>query len=429
MKKSLFALAAVGALTGVAHAQSSVTVYGIIDEGLTGGNTYSSNGGTANTTKGVIKTTGLGFTSGNQSTSRLGFKGNEDLGGGMSAFFTYEIKLDNDDANLFSTARQAFVGVKKNGWGSIAAGTQNTPIYDAVLASDPGNVNNIAGNLITTSQKGVAGSLPAASGVYVNQPYATRLANTASIKTDNFSGFTARALILASSGNQTETTTNTNVATPSVGGTGQVATNGTSQTTAANNQSGFGIGVDYTWQKLMLTANYQAFKATSTINTLATPTTLFSAKGVTTAATNSQDSGQYYAANYDFGILKAYVQYVNRKIANDVQNSVFSKYSAQQIGVRSFVTPTIETWASAAMGKYQNAAAVTADSTGTNLYTPSNANIKGFQLGANYWLSKRSNLYAIYGQTATSNFQSASSSANTVSYNQNNYSVGIRHTF
>ncbi|QWD05860.1 porin [Polynucleobacter paneuropaeus] len=428
MKKSLFALAAVGALTGVAHAQSSVTVYGIIDEGLTGGNSYQSNGGTANTKDGVTKATGLGFTSGNQSTSRIGFKGNEDLGGGLSAFFTYEIKIDNDTSALWGTARQAFVGVKKNGWGSIAAGTQNTPIYDAVLVSDPGNVNNIAGNLITTSAKGPQGVLGTQMGVQTNQPYATRLANTASIKTDNFAGFTARALILSSAGNQTETTTNTNVNTPSVGGTGVVATNGTNQTTAANNQSGFGIGADYTWQKLMLTANYQSFKATSTVNTIGTTSTLFSAGGATTTATNSQDSGQYYAANYDFGILKAYVQYINRKVANDVQNSVFQKYTAQQIGVRSFVTPTIETWASAGMGKYQNAAAV-AGTNGTNLYTPSNANIKGFQLGANYWLSKRSNLYAIYGQTATSNFQYASSTANTVSGNQNNYSVGIRHTF
>ena len=428
MKKSLFALAAVGALTGVAHAQSSVTVYGIIDEGLTGGNTYTSNGGVANTTGGVVKTTGLGFTSGNQSTSRIGFKGNEDLGGGLSAFFTYEIKMDNDSTLGFSTARQAFVGVKKNGWGSIAAGTQNTPIYDAVLASDPGAVNNIAGNLITTSAKGPQGALPTQDGVQLNQPYATRLANTASIKTDNFGGFTARALVLASAGNQTETGTNTNVNTASAGGTGVVATNGTTATTAANNQSGFGIGADYTWQKLMVTANYQSFKATSTVNTIGTPSTLFSAGGVTTPATNSQDSGQYYAGNYDFGILKAYVQYINRKIANDVQNSVFQKYTASQIGVRSFVTPTIETWASAGMGKYQNAATVTGTN-GTNLYTPSNANIKGFQLGANYWLSKRSNLYAIYGQTATSNFQYASSSANTVAGNQNNYSVGIRHTF
>jgi len=422
MKKTLFALAAVGALSGVANAQSSVTVYGVIDEGLTGGNTAVSNGGAANTTSGVIKTTGLGFTSGNQSTSRIGFKGSEDLGGGMSAFFTYEIKMDNDSTLGISTNRQAFVGVKKNGWGSIAAGTQNTPIYDAVLSSDPGAVNNIAGNLITTSSKGAQGALPAGSGVATNQPYATRLSNTASIKTDNFAGFTARALILANSANSTETTTNTST-TAGVGGSGVIATNGTASTT--NNQSGYGIGVDYTWQKLLVTANYQAFKASSTLNTIGVAPTLFSPGGVTTAATNSQDSGQYYAATYDFGILKAFGQYINRKVANDLNTAYYQKYTAQQIGVRSFVTPTVEAWASAAMGRY-NAYTV---GTGTAAYQPGKANLNAFQLGTNYWLSKRTNLYAIYGQTATSNYTATSANSNPVAANQNNYSVGVRHTF
>jgi len=422
MKKSLFALAAVGALAGVAHAQSSVTVYGIIDEGLTGGNTSSSQGGAAGSTTGNVKSTGVGFTSGNQSTSRIGFKGSEDLGGGMSAFFTYEIKMDNDSTAGWATARQAFVGVKKNGWGSIAAGTQNTPIYDAVLQSDPGAVNNIAGNLVTTSSKGPQGALAAGSGVQTNQPYATRLANTASIKTDNFSGFAARALILASSANSTETTTQT-ATVAGVGGAGQLATATTA--TATNNQTGYGIGLDYTWQKLFVTANYQAFKAVSSSNTLATAPTLFSPSGVTTAATNADDSGQYYAATYDFGILKAYAQYINRKIGNDVSSVEFSKYTAQQIGVNSYVTPTIQVWGSAAIGKYFAYPSTVAT---TGNYMPSAANLNAFQLGANYWLSKRSNLYAIYGQTATSNYSTAQGS-NPVAFNQNNYSVGIRHTF
>jgi predicted porin len=428
MKKSLFALAAVGALSGVAHAQSSVTVYGIIDEGLTGGNTVSANGGTVNTATGVVKSTGMGFTSGNQSTSRIGFKGSEDLGGGMSAFFTYEIKMDNDNTLGLSTARQAFVGVKKNGLGSIAAGTQNTPVYDAVLASDPGGVNNIAGNLVTTSFKGPQGGLVQNSGVMTNQPYATRLANTASFKTDNFSGFTARALILATGANTTETTTNTN-SVAGVGGAGQVKTSdGVTTQNSSNNQSGYGIGVDYTWHKLMLTANYQGFKATSNSNVLTTAQTIFSPSGVTTAAVNVQDTNQYYAANYDFGILKAYAQYINRKMANDVNSSYFAKYTAQQIGVRSYVTPTIEAFASAAMGKYQAYPNITGTN-GSTTFTPGSAKLNAFQIGSNYWLSKRTNLYAIYGQTATSNYNYTSASANTISYNQNNYSVGVRHTF
>jgi len=123
--------------------------------------------------------------------------------------------------------------------------------------------------------------------------------------------------------------------------------------------------------------------------------------------------------------LKAFGQYVNRKVANDVNTAYYQKYTAQQIGVRSYVTPTVEAWASAAMGKY-NAYTV---GTGTAAYQPGKANLNAFQLGTNYWLSKRTNLYAIYGQTATSNYNATSASSNPVAANQNNYSVGVRHTF
>ena len=54
-----------------------------------------------------------------EQTSRLGFKGTEDLGGGMSAFFTVELGLNLDTTFVINTAasqnRQSFVGLKKNG--------------------------------------------------------------------------------------------------------------------------------------------------------------------------------------------------------------------------------------------------------------------------------------------------------------------------
>jgi len=85
MKKSLFALAAVGAFAGAAQAQSSVTVYGILDVGFQGVTTrapYSS------TNMSQVKSNATRFTGeGSESTSRLGFRGNEDLGGGTRAFF------------------------------------------------------------------------------------------------------------------------------------------------------------------------------------------------------------------------------------------------------------------------------------------------------------------------------------------------------
>ena len=70
-------------------------------------------------------------------------------------------------------------------------------------------------------------------------------------------------------------------------------------------------------------------------------------------------------------------------------------------------------------------------------YGANTANLTAWQIGSNYWLSKRTNLYAIYGQTGTSNtsLPTALNGSQTMgtnnpsSANVNNYAVGIRHTF
>jgi len=88
MKKSLFAVAALSAIAGAAQAQSSVTVYGLLDMGYVGANTK------AVTAAGVTTKTQVSqFGQSQEQTSRLGFKGTEDLGGGASAFFTVEMGL------------------------------------------------------------------------------------------------------------------------------------------------------------------------------------------------------------------------------------------------------------------------------------------------------------------------------------------------
>jgi predicted porin len=113
-----------------------VTVYGIIDAGFIGGNSRFTNDAsestkvtpntatdTANSTiatttvtagqRGQLRGNYNGFGQSAESTSRLGFKGAEDLGGGLSAIFTFETGLQPANATLstFNT-RQAFVGLK-----------------------------------------------------------------------------------------------------------------------------------------------------------------------------------------------------------------------------------------------------------------------------------------------------------------------------
>jgi predicted porin len=130
---------------------------------------------------------------------------------------------------------------------------------------------------------------------------------------------------------------------------------------------------------------------------------------------NVQDNQYLVGATYDFGILKAYAQYVSRTASSTQSSNFYAKRTGEQIGVRSFVTPTVEAWASAGLGRY----------TAMGASTPT-ANFNAWQLGSNYYLSKRTNLYAIYGQQVQS---TAAYSTTTASSGASMYALGLRHTF
>jgi predicted porin len=128
MKIRLAAYAVLMLGTNAALAQSSVSIYGILDAALVG-----ENGGSAGHQTKV--------TSGAASASRIGFRGTEDLGDGMQAFFTLETgaKIDTGELDATNTIfnRQAFVGLKTNA-GSVALGRQYTPYHLALTqAIDP----------------------------------------------------------------------------------------------------------------------------------------------------------------------------------------------------------------------------------------------------------------------------------------------------
>jgi predicted porin len=390
MKKSLFALAAVTAFAGAAQAQSSVTVYGILDVGYIGGNNrgFSSTGNPQ-------KATYNSFGSSAESTSRIGFRGTEDLGGGMSAFFTIETAVTPNTAAGVTggTNRQTFVGLGKKGLGNMSIGTQYTPIHTAIGATSAGQQNNMVGDVIYPIAPGnngnTVGDQAAIAGTNQNQTntgaYTIRTNNMLRVASENVAGFVGTAFYTMADQDNTQNS----------------ATSG-----GQNTKNGWGLGVNYTWKKLLVSANYQSFKANQPTSTTVTPWTAQS------TASNVQDNQQYYGATYDFGILKAYIQYINRKASSELNPNVFLQRSAQQIGVRSFITPKIEAWASGGTGRFDSIQAET-------------VNFTGYQLGSNYWLSKRTNLYAIFGSTQ----QSSSSLATQPSNGTNNYALGVRHTF
>lgn len=135
MKKTLIALATMSALTGVAHADSNVTVYGIIDATVRSVNHQNADGDRLNSV-------GNGLLQGN----RLGFKGQEDLGNGLKAVFQLEsgFNINNGTAAqngaLFS--RIATVGLSDKTLGTLTVGRQNTLAYDTIIATDVYNVSN-----------------------------------------------------------------------------------------------------------------------------------------------------------------------------------------------------------------------------------------------------------------------------------------------
>lgn len=410
MKKVMTVVGLVAACATTAQAQSSVTIYGILDAGYVGGNSR-----VINSTTGVqAKTTVSQFGGNAESSSRLGIKGVEDLGGGMSAYFTTEFQLEPQDQTLSGNAnsglfnRQAFVGIQKSGVGKAAVGLQYTPIFNSGLATDPGAFNNLAGNVIYASTKGIASA--SAGQTFIG--FTARTANTLSFKTDSFAGFTASGIYTLNNKNQTQ------------GQTGATITGGNT------NANGWGLGADYTYNKFYVAAAYQALKQFTTADSHSVPSAANShewtnaqSNGATTASTlpggnglNVQDNQFYVGATYDFGFLKAYGQYLTRKATSTISSNYYLGRSAEQIGVRGYITPTIEAWGSAGLGRYTEM--------GKNSPT---ANFNGWQVGSNYWFSKRTNLYAIYGQTIVSNATTAAGI--TASAGINNYAIGLRHTF
>ena len=220
-------------------AQSSVTLYGVMDLGVV----RESGGPAGSLTK---------LTSGMAGGSRLGFRGTEDLGGGLSAFFTLESGLFADTGAFgqggLAFGRQSFVGLK-GGFGAVSLGRQYTPAAMVQVEMDP-FVTGLAGtsaNLL--SPGGAGGNNRMDNAIKYNTP-------------GNLNGFNAEAVY----------------------GFGEVANN-----SAASRQ--YGANVGYAQGPLSVKAAYH------NVN---------NAAGVGSSVT-------WLAGKYDFGVLTGYANYVINK--------------------------------------------------------------------------------------------------------------------
>ncbi|QNB09327.1 porin [Herbaspirillum frisingense] len=393
MKKSLLALAVLGAFAGAAQAQSSVTIYGIVDTGIA----YSSKvtgapgGGTGSK---------FGVNSGVIQGSRIGFKGVEDLGGGLSAVFNLEAGFTNDDgglqgsdnvtsSNLFR--RKSVVGLA-GGFGTVLLGRQ-TDFADTISAYT--SVNDFGG-VVNNSGSG----LSRLQGVRTN--------NSINYTTTNLSGFTGNLIY----------------------GFGETA----GKTSAGQS---FGIGGKYDNGPLGLGINYYQSKAGATPSDVSLiPIT---AVGATPAATNvytnaanvgsSAQKVLNVVASYQFGPARVYANYSRvKQDLNTIGTAGFTsartlgaskKADMYEVGTSYALSPSLKLLAAVDHTRAD------IDGSGTK------GKLTQISLGADYWLSKRTDLYAfVSNMRATDMINPGVTGGSTGSdASQTAIITGIRHKF
>jgi predicted porin len=402
MKKSLFAIAAVTAFAGAAHAQSSVTVYGVLDA------SYSAIESKATSTAGVTTTSKVRNSvngDGALSTSRLGFRGVEDLGGGLSAQFVLEYDLINlgngatgeqgtqaatgvsGASNANATTgfrgfgpRYSYIGLSDKNLGTVRLGRQETAIHTAIAANLAGMANNTLGSLYSGLDGGYQLSSSQTPGV---RPHNVFIDNAATYISNNIAGVTVTL----------QTAQNAYSATDATASAGVQSTGGSIAFTGVKN--------------LRLDASMYV-------------------DGITVANTsNTKRTMKAIGGNYNFGIAQVFALHTQNKYENLnlLSNQLLSDTKLTEVGVRAPITPVITTWASYFTGDRSNNSGATAMAQAAT--ATGAADISGFQVGAMYALSKRTHAYGIYGTQEIK----GTNAANRAKLEGTMYAIGLRHTF
>lgn len=321
MKKSLLALGVLGAFAGAAHAQSSVTLYGIIDAGLqyvskTGGNLAGT--GTTNHN--------FQFANGNLQGSRWGLKGAEDLGGGLKAIFVLENGFNLGSGTLGQNSRmfgrQAYVGLSSATAGTFTIGRQ----YDSVV--------DFVGPYASGSQWATFAGAHPFDNDNLNNSF--RVNNSVKYTTINYAGFSAGGMY----------------------GFSNSANNGSTGSGFANNRAySFGLGyangpVSFGAGYLMLSA--PAANSTGVINNGGDATTPMTLGGLVASdkAWIASAGGSYAFGPATLGLVYAHsvYQYVGGgswKFDNAELNAKYMLTPALQLGASytyTWSTPRLTWW-------------------------------------------------------------------------------------
>jgi general bacterial porin, GBP family len=368
MKKTLACIAVLGALSPLAQAQSSVTIYGIVDAGLS-----KESGGAVS--QPVKVSSGIG------SASRIGFRGTEDLGGGLSALFLLEtgVRIDTGEIDAAGTIfnRQAYVGIKSATAGQLSLGRQYTPYYLAFSA---------VGDPFAAGYAGSAKNLFPTAGV------TTRGSNSIYYVSPKFAGAVTGELYYALAEQ--------------------------AGSSVAGRQIGAAIGYSAGKLNARLAHNHRNNDLTAAAGAAQVPPVPAANRGI--------GRNTLLAANYDFGVAKGYAMYgvdkgLNSAVLPNTGNPFGGVKATASLDSRDLlIGATIPAGNNTILASY-----IRKDDK-----TAFNQDASQLAVGLQHALSKRTSLYTTYGKIKNRRGAGYTVGNNSeVGTGDTAYNAGIRHTF
>ncbi len=406
MKKSLIALAALAAV-GAASAQSSVTLYGVVDIGY-GSQTSEMRA----TPTGTNKFNTRGVMDGANAGNRIGFRGTEDLGGGLKANFVVEQGINPTGGGLFagraatsgqqtaypaaftnalgavgaipgatsisaSTNRSTYVGFSSANWGTVNIGYQYNNLYELATLSG-----------YNIGSEGLPGA--AAAHVLGNTYLGGTRSNGITYITPNFGGFTVR------------------VQYGSNGGTMETA----NVTTAA------GVSTPAEGRRWSLMGQYANGPLSAAL--------AYTSDRQNSAALGASRTGNMtqFGASYDFGVVKL-AGTINSGRDGGIGAAAFGAAAGTSTAYRSY-----QLGLSAPFGALVPFITVGRAYANTDGAVARAIDIRQAQIGLRYSLSKRTTAYAFYGNATDNAAQNAALASTAASvYKDKKTVVGVQHSF
>ncbi len=382
MKKTLLAAALLAGFAGAASAQSSVTMYGLLDGGLRYNKVSLANGtGSSN----------FGLSYGNQSGNRLGFRGVEDIGGGNQVIFNLEAAVGLGSDSSLSFGRQAWLGLQNKSWGDVKLGRTTNYATDYVgVPVDPFGTG--FGQLNMGRAFGAANT--------------DRVSNMIKYQSPNMSGFQAGIAYSFATGN-------TQAYTAAAGG----GTAGTGYNfLTSNNARQLSLGAKYANGPIYVAASYDKIY------------------GEESKGQNASISSWNIAGTYDFKVVKIAAGYGQTRDGVILGNGAGG--TGAQIGVSPIASGTPQLIFAPAVGtnSYIVGATIPVNpvsrvllswtmlTPNTNMKDAYNAqNQTAYNIGYTYDFTKRTNMYGFFGYM--NNVATIDTAKSTI------VGLGLRHMF